>query len=202
MKIYCLGDSLTEGDYGIRGQRGVSDIHPENYPYFLQKLTHAEVVNRGRCGYKAPEYLQYYEYGYVQSQDADIIIIMLGTNGGLDAEKDAPGNDAYRKLIKLCKQDAPKAKIYLCTPPHATENPEQTNYGYAPQVKQGVAFVRKLVEETQVGLIDLACCDAFSAENEYLMQPNDGLHFGMVGYQTMAQFIYEALKEVLDHEKV
>lgn len=193
MKIYCLGDSLTEGDYGIRDKKGVSDIRSENYPYFLHQLTGAEVVNCGRCGFNVSEYLQYYELGYVQFQNADIIIILLGTNGGLDPERDTSGNEAYRKLVRLCKQDAPQAKIYLCTPPHATEDPEQTNYGYAQQVKRGVGFVRKLAEENRVRLIDLACCEAFSAENEHIMQPNDGLHFGLIGYQTMAGYIYNAL---------
>lgn len=193
MKIYCLGDSLTEGDYGVRGQKGVANIHAENYPYFLQKLTRAEVVNAGRCGYKASDYLQYYEQGYVQVRDADMIIILLGTNGGLDPEMDTPSNMAYRKLVNLCKQDAPQAKIYLCTPPHATENPELSNCGHAPRVKRAVAFVRKLAEESKVDLIDLACCEAFSAENEHVMQPNDGLHFGRVGYQTMAEYIYNTM---------
>lgn len=38
MKIVCLGDSLTEGDYGT-DTAGIGDVRAENYPYFLAKIT-------------------------------------------------------------------------------------------------------------------------------------------------------------------
>ncbi len=34
MRICCLGDSLTEGDYGVFGKRGIANVHAENYPFF------------------------------------------------------------------------------------------------------------------------------------------------------------------------
>ena len=48
--ICCLGDSLTEGDYGIFGKSGIANVQPENYPYFLSKITGWEVRNFGKCG--------------------------------------------------------------------------------------------------------------------------------------------------------
>ena len=46
--VVCLGDSLTEGDYGIFGRSGIANIQPKGYPWFLEKLTGWEVRNFGK----------------------------------------------------------------------------------------------------------------------------------------------------------
>ncbi len=189
MIIACLGDSLTEGDYGVFGKRGIANVHEENYPYFLGEMLNAEVRNYGKCGYRAKMYLKYYLSGEVKLTDADIVIIMLGTNGGLVPDVENDENTAYIKLAELCRRDAPRAEIYLCTPPHATENKSYSNCGYAEQVEKAVLFVRKYAREGGFPLIDIASSGIFTAENESIMQPNDGLHFGKIGYETLARFI-------------
>ncbi len=63
MKIICMGDSLTEGDYGLPGQSGIANVQPESYPYFLAKHTGWTVVNAGHCGYRATDY-----WNYLQSE--------------------------------------------------------------------------------------------------------------------------------------
>ena len=191
--VCCLGDSLTEGDYGIFGKSGIANIQPEGYPYFLEKITGFSVRNFGKSGYTATSYLDHYRGGNVDLSGADWVIIMLGTNGGLDPVNETQGNADFRELLKLCRQDAPQADIYLCTPPHVTENPFWSNCGYAPQVEKAVAFVRKIAGEMDFPLIETALCPDFTAENEPVMQPNDGLHFGKVGYETLAKFITNAL---------
>lgn len=191
--VCCLGDSLTEGDYGIFGKSGIANIQPEGYPYFLEKITGFSVRNFGKSGYTATSYLDHYRSGNVDLSGADWVIIMLGTNGGLDPVNETQGNADFRELLKLCRQDAPQAAIYLCTPPHVTENPFWSNCGYAPQVEKAVAFVRKIAGEMDFPLIETALCPDFTAENEPVMQPNDGLHFGKVGYETLAKFITNAL---------
>ena len=89
---------------------------------------------------------------------------------------------------------APQAEIYLCTPPHATKNPEMSNFGYAQQVEEAVAFVRQTAAEEHCFLIDLALCPDFSDENETIMQPNDGLHFSALGYQKLAQWVEKGIR--------
>lgn len=191
--ICCLGDSLTEGDYGIFGMSGTANIQPESYPYFLTKITGCTVKNYGKSGYTATSYLDHYRAGNADLSGADTVIVMLGTNGGLDPGNDTRGNRDFRELLKLCRKDAPQAKIYLCTPPHVTEDPFWSNCGYAPQVEKAVAFVRKIGAEMDFSIIETALCPHFTAENESVMQPNDGLHFGKVGYETLAKFIANAL---------
>ncbi len=197
MKIVCLGDSLTEGDYGILGKRGIANVHSENYPRFLSNMLNAEVVNYGKCGFRASTFLKYYKDGNVNLDGADVIIIMLGTNGGHDDKEDTQDNRCYAELIDLCKKDAEGAEIVLCTPPHATENPEYSNCGYASQVEKAVLFVRKLAKEKGLPVIETALCPSFTAENEHIMQPNDGLHFGKEGYKTLAKFIAGELQKII-----
>lgn len=193
MTISCIGDSLTQGDYGVYGKSGIANVHPENYPYFLAKLTNAEVRNFGKCGLTSISWKNYYDAGNVDLKGSDIILIMLGTNGQLDPEQDIAGNDAYAYIVDVCKKDAPNAVIYLCTPPHVTENPAFSNCGYADQVARSVAFVKKFAAANHLALIDTAACPDFTAESESVMQPNDGLHFGEKGYQTLAAYIAKHL---------
>ena len=193
MKICCLGDSLTEGDYGVFGKSGIANVHSENYPYYLSCLSGAEVFNFGRCGHRASDYLMYYQSGQVNISTADMVIIMLGTNGGHNAKHDTPDNEAYEKLVALCRKDAPYAQIILCTPPHATEDPVMSNCGYAPQVTQAVLFIRALAKREHLKLIDVAACQDFNSQTEQLYQSNDGLHFNRLGYKLLAAYIYEHL---------
>lgn len=192
MKIVCLGDSLTEGDYGT-DTAGVADVRVENYPYFLSKLTGAEVINYGKCGFRSVEYLRFYDEGNVDVAGADMIIIMLGTNGGLSVEKDTVADRAYIEIIERCKKDAPDAEIVLCAPPHVTEIPDRVNYGYAPQVKEAQKFVLQVAKTYGFRVVDFRKDNVFNSENEYVMQPNDGLHFGEKGYYIMAEYIAKSL---------
>lgn len=200
MVISCIGDSLTEGDYGVFGKRGIANVHEKNYPYFLQKILGGEVRNFGKCGYTASTFLERYAENNVRVEGSDIILIMLGTNGGLEPENPtAKGNADYAALVALCKKNAPNAKVVLCTPPHATENPEFSNCGYQPSVSAAVKFVRDFAKREGHVLIDVANCPEFTAKNEEIMQPNDGLHFGEVGYYTLAKYIAEKLKDVMEN---
>ncbi len=195
MIISCIGDSLTEGDYGVYGKSGIANVHSENYPFFLSKLSGAEVRNFGKCGYTSTSILKYYNDGNIDVKGSDIILIMLGTNGGLDPDKDVQGNAEYLEIINKCKTDAPDAKIVLCTPPHATENPSMSNCGYAQRVNNAVAWTRKTAQKLGLYLVDVADCKEFCAENESKYQPNDGLHFSKEGYEVLAKYIFDALKK-------
>jgi len=176
MKIVCLGDSLTEGDYGVYKKRCIANVHDENYPYFLSKKLSAEVRNLGKCGCTPTSYLKFYNEGRFDFSDAELYIIMLGTNGGLDAFSETQCNEDYKKIISLCRENSKDTPIVLCTPPHVTEDPEMSNYGFANRVKDAVLFVKKIAAEQNLKLIDVASCDKFTAETEHIMQPNDGNH--------------------------
>ncbi len=194
MTVACLGDSLTEGDYGVLGKRGIADVRAESYPYFLGKMLGAEVRNFGKCGYTATSYLSYYKDGKVDLCNVDVIIIMLGTNGGQDDRTETQANRDYRELVRLCMRDAPNAKTVICTPPHVTSDSKYSNCGYAERVDKAAAFVRDYAAQSGLAMIDVALCPAFTQESEHIMQPNDGLHFSLLGYRTLARYIADGLK--------
>lgn len=196
MIISCIGDSLTEGDYGVFGKSGIANVKEKNYPYFLAQIMNCEVRNYGKCGANSTSYIEYYRSKKPDITNSDIIIIMLGTNGGLDPEHDSRANTDFDEIVKACNGDEPKAEIILCTPPRATENPEYSNYGYAEQVKKAVLFVRNFADKSGLKLIDVANCPYFTAQSEYIMQPNDGLHFSETGYRKLAEYIALYLKNI------
>lgn len=197
MRIACLGDSLTEGDYGVYQKSGIANVKEKNYPYFLARLLGAEVMNCGKCGYTASTYLEYYKSKKPDVSKADIVIVMLGTNGGLDDEADTEGNRDYDELIGLIRRDAPGARIFICTPPHATRNPQMSNCGYADKVDKAVRFVRKYAKENNIACIDAAKCAMICAANEPILQPNDGLHFSEAGYAVLAIYIKDAIEKFI-----
>lgn len=194
MLVVALGDSLTAGDYGVYGKSCIANVKKEGYPYFLSRLLGFEVKNFGFCGANAVSYLKKCEDGEVDVRDADLVLLMLGTNGGLSGETDTEGNRAYIKIIDFVRENAPKAKIVLLTPPRATENKEKSNFGYAENVAGAVSFVRKTAKETGFPLIDINASGIFTEENEDVMMPNDGLHLGETGYRLLAEEIYANLK--------
>jgi len=195
--ICCIGDSLTQGDYGVLNMSGIACVKEKNYPYFLKELTGCEVKNFGYCGARSTDILRLFDKGIIDVSNADIIIIMLGTNGGQTPEGNSECDLAYIEITNRCLKQAPNSKIFLCTPPHATTNPKKSNFGYYEQVKDAAIFVKNLKEATSFELIDIFNDDHFNDENEDIMQPNDGLHFSEIGYQTLATIIYNHINKYL-----
>ncbi len=197
MIISCIGDSLTEGDYGIPGKKGIANVHAENYPFFLSQLLGVQVNNYGKCGYRSTTYLKHFREGNADVTSSNIILIMLGTNGGQSpTDENAAENVAYDTLVKECREAAPHAEIVLMTPPNATANPALSGCGAAPQVKQAVDFVRLYAAREKLPVIEVACCPELTPENEHIMQANDGVHFVEIGYRTLAAFVAAELKKL------
>lgn len=194
--ISCIGDSLTEGDYGVYKKSGIANVKKENYPYFLSQILGVQVRNFGFCGCNASGVLNHYKEGRINIEGSDIVIIMLGTNGGNGIISETKCNIDYKEIIKLIKENAPNSKIVLCTPPHATEDPEKSNFGYFENVINAAAFVWKLSKELNLDIIDVFSCPDFNSDNEDEMQPNDGLHFSEKGYRVLAEFIAKKLKDL------
>lgn len=201
-KIVCLGDSLTFGDYGTT-VAGKGYPHEENYPYFLEKYTGADVEWYAGCGYTAADLASDYSGGVMYSEkagktvdlkDADYIIIMAGTNGGLELIGDRTNYDSYLTLVQSIRSDIPGAQVILVTPPHATEDETKVNYGYMPNVSSAYSGVYKIAEICVVPVFDAFRDSGIDAETEEIMQPNDGLHFGGIGYASFAAYITNQLK--------
>ena len=191
LKIAMLGDSLTEGDQGTNVS-GYSYMNYRNYPYYLSEVLDCTTVNYGKCGYTTADYMMCYPRE-VDVSDADIVLVMLGTNAGL-GEDDLQKN--YKNLIKRIEKDKKEgAVVVLVTPPHATEIPGKVNYGYNPNNVSAAEYVRSYAKKNGYLIIDAYKDSPIQEENEAVYQPNDGLHMNSVGYKAFAEFIAGQLVE-------
>lgn len=126
--ILCIGDSLTEGDYGSEPE-GTANVHPEGYPYFLEKYLGVTAINAGKCGFTSLDYWKY-TLKTLDLSTADAAVIMLGTNGGITdtIEEDTAassyenyadtGTGRYCSIIEYLMAQKPDMPIFLCTCPY------------------------------------------------------------------------------------
>jgi len=193
--IVCMGDSLTEGDYGTT-THGISDVHKQGYPYYLAQFLHCKTVNAGKCGYTVQQYLDYYRQGSVDVSQADVVLIMLGTNEGLTLSG-TENREAYQALIDDIRSRLKEsACLVLVTPPHATEDDTKTNYGYAPAVENTRTVVWELGIKNNLPVIDAYAESPIQPDREDEYQPVDGLHLGREGYRAFAWYMGETLSEM------
>lgn len=132
LRILCIGDSLTEGDHGKIEDGAVMNVKHTNYPFYLSKiLNNLNITNAGKCGYKAKSWYngEFSKYTYT---NYDVVIILMGINGGLTDEHIDDGGDVekypldntagytayYCKLIEELIKSNNKLQIILCSYPH------------------------------------------------------------------------------------
>lgn len=196
LKIACLGDSLTEGDYGPITDYGGRRF--ENYPYYLGQLTGATTVNFGRCGASSTSYLNdHYNKGDIDVSGFDVILLMLGTNKGLAF--DSQYYTDYCTLVdKILAEKKPEAKLILITPPSATTDFRKINYGYMDNVTSANEAVIAIAKEKGLVCFDALKMSPIQPEKENLYQSFDGLHMNARGYEAFAKYIAQELSKILD----
>ncbi len=157
--VACVGDSITQGT-------GSSVASKYSYPAQLQKLLGKgfSVVNCGKASSYVMDLDSVYnvkksspnlwypntvEYTKLKNSDADIIIVMLGTNDARSMTTPAAIDDfesAYKALIADFATMETKPEIYLSSMIPAT-NADITNQGTVyilPEVIKGIAEELKL----------------------------------------------------------
>ena len=192
--IVCIGDSLTEGDYGSN-PAGTMNVHAENYPYFLAEITGANVKNAGRCGYSAELYYNNQLSKVALSEETDLVLIMLGTNNGLtdsiDADTSATHYSSYAKtqtgyyarIIETCMERTNgRAQIILMTPPVTTQRNRTS-------LETTVSVIKKFGEKYGLPVIDNYYACGITYENIGGYMPIDELHCGYTGYKLLANYI-------------
>ena len=163
LKIACIGDSLTEGDYGSE-TAGKANRQFLNYPYYLAKALGCQTVNFGLCGRDARNYYNDH-YPNADISDCDVILVMLGTNAGLSGDM----GTYYDRLIKAISEDMKDgAFIILITPPSATTDSSKVNYGYAGNVASAYTFVTNYAQSNNVAMIDAFTYSPIQPEMEDL----------------------------------
>ena len=223
VKIVCVGDSITHGDYGSN-PAGTANDHYESYPYFLAKqldvtykrgwvadentIADFGVINLGMNGaspkgwYNA-QWENYSDIFKYANNEKLIVIIMFGLNCELTDTVDTDTAAAntqigyYKRIIEeINTASEGHAQIILVTPTYV--NPEMRPT-YSSRVIADVPIVKKLA-----AFYNLPCIDAFgelglSAMNTQTFQPIDGLHMGEFGYQRLGSFILSQVRAVASY---
>ncbi len=181
--IICVGDSIT---YGY----GVSDS--ESYPSVLARLMgeNTRVLNYGVNGAtgtsdNAMSYSSLSVYSLCQESEADVYVVMLGTN---DAHENFWDKEKYissmKSMLDAFESANPNAKFYLMQPPAVFSS------GISDDIIKGELHdaVSELAKEYKAKLIDLY---ALTENNESFF--SDGVHPTAEGYATIAQKVYDAI---------
>lgn len=200
--VLCVGDSLTEGDYGSNPV-GTVNIHSENYPYFMKLETEWETDNHGKCGFDTEKYwnriivnptsYNLQSYAIDTSKHYDIIFVALGTNGTMTntVTTDIVGDDYnayastqtgyYGKIVKWLKDNFPNAVIALVNVPQNAQTASK-----APMQNK---VIKDVAEKFGCLYLDVFNYSAMKFDGKKF-RPIDDIHYGKVGYNTFAHELF------------
>ena len=203
IKVACVGDSITYG-------HGISNWSKNCYPALLQNLLGDtyHVSNFGSSGACVnPDGDQAYEkreiYKSALQYDADIVVIMMGTN---DSKPENWTNvedfiSDYSALIETFTKGEKAPKVYLALPSEAfyTDDEEKktgiTTYDIQPaKIDEMVVALKEYAQNNEVitGIIDIHTLT--EAHSEWF--EIDGVHPNNDGAKEIAQAVANTIKEL------
>jgi len=193
--VCCIGDSLTEGDYG----NGLG-VHNYNYPRAFANLTGCNVVNLGASGQSAKSWWEIKERKFTaESLDFsryDCFFILLGQNGGLNGamnSSDVSDLGYYCKIIEAIKTKSPNASIFLLTIPHNIADGANDNTN---------AIIKSVGVNYDIPVLDLRDSEILTVENIPINQPYDNaMHYGKVGSLHLAMEVKRLMEESIYADK-
>lgn len=194
-KICCIGDSLTEGQYGTNISTGVDMGKHDGYPYFLAKMLDCETENLGRGGMTTKTWWLNKESNFTEEQldfsRYDCFLIFLGTNGGLAGNPDSSEDSMlgyYCKIIEKCQSEAPNMPIFLIGFPWSNNRTQSM-----------ISQLEVLSEATGLPIIHLEESNILTWGKRLENQPFDQrLHYGRLGYLRLASEIKRYMSRVMD----
>lgn len=170
MKVVCFGDSNTYG-YDPRSWLGGRYPADSRWVDLLAAQTGWEVVNlgeNGRCIPLRPMPL---------SADADLVIVMLGTNGllqGCTPEKTANRMKRFLQSLPLVPE-----RILLIAPPPMVPGEWVTDPSLMESSRLLAGYYRELAGQQGIRFAD--------AGNWHVTLAYDGVHFTEQGHQAFAE---------------
>lgn len=199
LRTLCIGDSLTFGGTSLTSSTD------KNYPYYLEKYMDCITYNHGRSGETAQTWWNKWRSSVNYNIKYDIVLIMLGTNGGLtdtlsvDVE---PYNDynnyadtttgCYCKIIEeVMKQTNNNAQIFLIIPPYHHYSDEKFQ-----QLQSARNIIPKIAERYCLPIIDAYRDSGMNAFNGHIYRAIDDLHFNEEGhgYEKLATLFASQIK--------
>lgn len=207
LKVACVGDSITQGINS-------SDPDEYTYPCFIQEMLGLDyyVINAGLSGLSICKnddlaYIKHPAYNQAKALAPDVIIFALGTNdANPKIEKypyknwEDPNHDraaefllSSRMMLNSFKQWNSDVQIFLVYPPSLFVVGED-NWRAEPWTETIVTYVRPLLEQI-ADEYSLPTVDLFDWSKEHSEVFVDGLHPYDQSYKTLAQYIYDNIKD-------
>lgn len=197
IKVACVGDSITYG-------HGISGWAKNNYPAQLQDILGDgyHVANFGHSGRTlSPEgdqpYAESDQYQLSLDYDADIVVIMLGTN---DSKPENWTNELdfiskYAEFIDEYKKNNPDVEIILCTPAKAFfpggESEGLTSYDIQPKV---VDVIKNEIRAFAL-LGGYKCVDIYGVTEHHDEWFKDRVHPSNDGARAIAEAVANKIKD-------
>lgn len=187
-KVICVGDSLTYGQGVITSRK--TDSYPallaellgEEYQVLNYGLPNRTLQSTGNMPYCEEKY-----YTESLSQDAEIVILMLGSNDSKPDFWNAQRfEEEYLQFIQRYQALESKPNVYIMIPPAIfLENPNSGDCSDTILREELIPILTRLSQKTGAGLIDL-----YSITKDHPEWYGDGLHLGRIGNETIAKEIY------------
>ena len=183
-RIICVGDSITYGQ-GVLGKRS-----SDTYTAVLSELTDSTVVNYGLCNRTLLSngnfpYTLEHHYADSLSEDADVVIIMLGSN---DTKPEywnkEQFSEEYREFIESYIGMASSPEVYIMIPPRVYIEQDGGNCDDATIGGELKDVVLSLGDELSVEVIDL-----YTHTTDHPEWFSDGLHPNAEGNKAIAEEI-------------
>lgn len=190
-KVVVVGDSITFGQ-GVLGSR-----ETDTYPAILAELLGDEyqTLNFGLCNRTllSSGNMPYANEDFATEslvEDAEIVIIMLGTN---DSKPDNWNAEQYEKeyieFVKKYQSLSSSPEVYIMLPPRVFKEQEDTgDCNNTVLTGEVIPAIQRVAEATGGNLIDL-----YSVTEDHADWYSDGLHPTAEGNKAIAQAIYEAI---------
>lgn len=212
MKIACLGDSLTAGS----NMNNLEDYARYSYPAVLKNILNAETVYN--LGIGGSSYGRYWDQAFVDRykeipEDADIILVMGGTNDGFAASVKEMGNINEKKkrtfygdvdeLMKGLKKDYPNAKIIFATPlPNVLHDYLMNQRDYLLPQSAFADAIKQLAAENDIDVIDLYNSNILDTHDAQVISTYmpDGVHGNPAGYQVLAEHFASEIIRIMERD--
>ena len=168
MKMICFGDSNT---YGFDPRSFLGDRYPaeDRWVDILAKKLGWEAINAGMNGREIPRQA-------VKFEEADLLLIMLGTNDLLQGNSPAEVRNRMGRFLESLDFD--KSKILLITP---------------PSMKPGVWVPDQALVDASNALnfcgLGIRCVGPWDLPLTF-----DGVHLTEEGHALLAEYLYQVIK--------
>lgn len=193
--LACVGDSLT---FGMGSDNPDTQSYPSlltgkdgSYKFATENYGHsgATVDYTGFSPYANTD-----EYRASLKTEADIVLLMLGTNDTILSFDLSTFPDNYKRLIDTYASLPCQPRIIVMLPPHFFD----TNTGDAADINLVTVIDHEKAIAQELGL---SVIDVYSFTENKPEWSADGVHFTVDGYEKLADFVYTELCKILDSDK-